>query len=108
MEILAERLREYHTTLYYDYDYCQGLMLTVPPPLASMLLLREHLALLMELVMMLESVPLLVTRVLRSVLELCPTVGVQDRETQVSGAVIILTISHCLGFRLSQQWSVLL
>ena len=50
-----------------------------------MLLLREHLARLMELVMMMwESVQLLETRVLRSVLEPCPTVGVQDRETQVS------------------------
>ena len=83
-------------------------MLTVLPPLDCMQLLREHLALLMELVMMLESVPLLVTRVLRSVLELCPTVGVQDRETQVSAADIIMTISQCLCFRLSQQWSVLL
>ena len=86
----------------------QGSMLTVLPPLDCMLLLREHLALLMELVMMLESVQHLVTRVLRSVLELCPTVGVQDRETQVSGADLILTTSQCLCFRLSQQWSVLL
>ena len=65
-------------------------MLTVLPRLDCMLLLREHLARLMELVMMMwESVQLLVTRVQRSVLEPCPTVGVQDRETQVSDRSIL-------------------
>ena len=44
----------------------------------------------MELVMMWESVLPLATRVPRSVLELCPTVGVQDRETQVSGVTVLI------------------